>query len=190
MNNIFSSTLNTRPILSNSFRFIRSDVPTIITEEEKAWLLDKNITLIIDLRTNDEALKKPCPLEKDKRFQYCSMPVTGGNVVPSSVNDVSNSYIRMADEQMSNIINKIWLSKDNVLYFCNAGKDRTGVVSAILLLKLGMDIDYIVNDYMKSKFNLKAMLESYAINNPTVDINVITPHDRYIKEFVEWFLLN
>lgn len=29
---IFKSTLNTRPILENSLRFIRSDVPTQISE--------------------------------------------------------------------------------------------------------------------------------------------------------------
>jgi len=117
------------------------------------------------------------------------LPVSGGNVVPPSVNDVSKSYINMVDEQMYRIIDSIWSSKSNVLYFCNAGKDRTGVVSAILLYKSGKDIDYIVDDYMKSKINLNNMLESFAKQNPTVDIDVITPHERYIKEFMEWFIV-
>jgi len=30
-------------------------------------------------------------------------------------------------------------SYDNILFFCNAGKDRTGVVSAIILYTLGYD---------------------------------------------------
>ena len=36
---IFQSTLNTRAIIPNSFRFVRSDVPTAVSEEEKLWLI-------------------------------------------------------------------------------------------------------------------------------------------------------
>ena len=80
--------------------------------------------------------------------------------------------------------------KKNVLYFCNSGKDRTGVVSAILLYKAGMNLEYIIEDYMKSKANLKNMLESYAKQFLEVNIEVITPHERYIKGFMEWFQIN
>lgn len=190
MRNFFESTLNTRSILDNSLNFVRSDVPTSVTEDERLWLIESDITVIVDLRTDEERLKKQCPLENDERFQYFYMPVTGGNAVPPSVNDVSKSYINMVDEQMYKIIDSIWSSKSNVLYFCNAGKDRTGVVSAILLYKSGMDINYIINDYMKSKSNLKNLLETFAQQNPTIDIDVITPHERYIKEFMEWFFVN
>ena len=113
------------------------------------------------------------------------MPVTGGSKVPESVNDVSKSYINMADAQMETIIDTIWNAKTNVLYFCNAGKDRTGVVSALLLAKMGMSREYIIADYMESKQNLKDMLEAYAKQCPDVDIEVITPHERYMAEFLE-----
>ena len=59
---IFQSTRNTRPIIENSFRYIRSDVPTEITEEEKDWLLTNNVTTIVDLRTKEERVRKHCPL--------------------------------------------------------------------------------------------------------------------------------
>lgn len=190
MEKIFEYTLNTRPILEDNLKFIRSDVPNQISEQEKEWLISKNITSIIDLRTEDERTKKECPLEKDERFQYYCMPVTGGNVVPQSVDDVSKSYINMVDEQMYKIVDCAWSSKSNVLYFCNAGKDRTGVVSAILLYKAGMNLEYIIDDYMKSKMNIKNMLESYAKQFPEVNIEVITPHERYIKEFMEWFQIH
>lgn len=190
MGYIFESTLNTRPILEDSLKFIRSDVPTQVSETEREWLLAKEIITIIDLRTDAERVEKGCPLAKDHRFQYYCMPVTGGNAVPSSVDDVSKSYVGMVDTQLYNTIDFILGIKSNVLYFCNAGKDRTGVVSAILLYKLGMNFDYIVDDYMKSKTNLKSMLESFAKQNPTVNIDVITPHERYIEEFLEWFIEN
>ena len=49
MNKFFQNTLNTRPILPNNNKYIRSDVPTIITEGEKERLLENNITTIVDL---------------------------------------------------------------------------------------------------------------------------------------------
>ena len=114
------------------------------------------------------------------------MPVSGGNAIPKSVDDVSKSYIDMVDEKLDNFIDFMLNNKSNILYFCNAGKDRTGVISAILLWKSGMNIEYIVEDYMKSKLNLKDMLESFAQQNRDVDINIITPHERYIREFLKW----
>lgn len=183
---MLNSTLNTRAILPNSLRYVRSDVPDKITEQETEWLLRENIITIVDLRTEDEREKRKCPLADDNRFRYLCMPVTGGNVVPESVDDVSKSYIAMVDEQMKAIIAAICGAETNVLYFCNAGKDRTGVVSAILLTQSGMDEEYIVRDYMKSKENLRMVLEEFAKQCPQVDIRVITPHERYMKEFFEW----
>ncbi len=188
MNNIFKSTLNTRAILENSVRFIRSDVPTVVTEDEKLWLIENNITTVIDLRTHKERINKVCPLESDERFNYYSMPVTGGDKIPDSVDDVSGSYINMADENLYKTIDLIFNSKTNVLYFCNAGKDRTGVVSAILLYKSGASTEYIIDDYMKSKDNLKTAIEAFSKQNPEIDINVMTPHEGYIKEFLEWYI--
>lgn len=187
MDKIFNSTLNTRAILEHSLRFIRSDVPTSVTEDERVWLLKNKITTIIDLRTEKEQQRKVCPLESDNRFDYYSMPVTGGDAIPESVNDVSKSYINMVDEHLNKTIHLILSSESNVLYFCNAGKDRTGVVSAILLYKSGMSTEYIVDDYMKSKINLKSALEAFANQNPTINIDVITPNERYIKEFLSWY---
>ncbi len=183
---MLKSTLNTRAIFPDSLRYVRSDVPDRLTEQETEWLVGENITTIVDLRTEEEREKRKCPLAGDNRFRYLCMPVTGGNVVPPSVDDVSKSYIRMVDEQMKAIAATILEAETNVLYFCNAGKDRTGVVSAILLLHLGMDEAYIVADYMKSKENLQQVLKEYAKQCPELDIQVITPQERYIREFLEW----
>ena len=188
MGSLFKNTYNTRSILPDGFRFIRSDVPNRITEKEVQWLIDHDVTTVIDLRDDKEREQKKCQLINNKRFQYYYMPVTGGNSIPKSVDDVSKSYLKMADEQMDKIINTISKAEANVLYFCNAGKDRTGVVSAILLYKMGMSLDYIIKDYMESKNNLKTILEEYAKQFPDINIDIITPHERYIQEFLESYI--
>lgn len=185
---IFQNTLNTRPIIENSFKYIRSDVPTIITENEKDWLLSNNVTTIVDLRTDTERMSKHCPLIDDNRFSYYVFSITGGDKIPSSIDEVSKSYIKMVDTQFETIIDFLLHTKSNVLYFCNAGKDRTGVVSAVLLYKLGMSLEYIVNDYMKSKFNLETLLKTFTKQNPEINLDIITPSRRYIEEFIKWYI--
>ncbi len=186
----FMSTRNTRPILQDSLRFIRSDVPAALTEDERQWLLDHDVTTLVDLRTPAERAQKPCPLEQDPTFCYHSLPVTGGNAVPPSPDKVTASYIAMADERMDAIIDTIMNAKTNVLYFCNAGKDRTGVVSAILLSKLGVGRQAIIEDYILSGSNLKDELRVFADRNPGIDLNVITPQAEYMHEFLDWYQLN
>lgn len=186
MERLFEHTLNTRPILENSLRFVRSDVPARVSEAEKDALIERGITTIVDLRTAAERAERPCPLADDARFTYLCMPVTVGNAVPATVDDVSRLYIAMVDDALHRTIDTIWTAKTNVLYFCAAGKDRTGVVSAILLHKSGMSREYIVADFMKTRANLKAYLEEYAREHPGIRVDVILPQERYMEEFLAW----
>ena len=150
-------------------------------------MIDNNIITIIDLREETEQYQKPCPLRNDSAFNYISMPIKGGNIVPASQNEVALSYINMVDDTMHNIVNTIMNADTNVMYFCNAGKDRTGVVTAIILSKLGYSKQYIINDYLLSGENLKAELQLFALNHTEIDIDVITPKAEYIEKFLEWY---
>lgn len=184
MSSLLNSTQNTRAILPDSLRYLRSDVPASLTESEIDWLRQQNIRCIVDLRSEEEQKKKPCPLSQQTDFVYHSLPVSGGNAVPACPDEVSASYVAMVDEQMEHIIYTIETSDCGVLYFCNAGKDRTGVVSALLLRRLGYDDEYIIKDYLQSADNLKEMLRSYAASSG-VDIHIITPCRRYMEEFLQ-----
>ena len=184
MSSLLNSTQNTRAILPDSLRYLRSDVPASLTESEIDWLRQQNIRCIVDLRSEKEQKKKPCPLSQQTDFVYHSLPVSGGNAVPACPDEVSASYVAMVDEQMEHIIYTIETSDCGVLYFCNAGKDRTGVVSALLLRRLGYDDEYIIKDYLQSADNLKEMLRSYAASSG-VGIHIITPCRRYMEEFLQ-----
>lgn len=58
-------------------------MPNRITEKEVQWLIDYNVTTVIDLRDDKEREQKKCQLINNKRFQYYCMPVTGGNSIPN-----------------------------------------------------------------------------------------------------------
>lgn len=185
---IFKSTLNTRPILKDSFKYVRSDMPTVVSESEKQWLVSNGITTVVDFRTDEERDKKPSPFVGDIRFSCYSIPIKGGDTVPCSPDEVSKAYINMVNRRFNEIIEFLLNTKTGVLYFCNAGKDRTGVVSAVLLHRLGYSDEYIIADYMKSKDNLLSVLTEYASQNPSLNIDVITPQRRYIEEFLKWYI--
>ena len=147
---IFDSCRNTRPLLPDSWRFVRSDVPTAVSEEERRWMLERGLRTVVDLRQPPERRQKPCPLEEDARFVYRCMPVTGGSAVPACPQEVPLSYLRMADAQMERILDTIWNAEGGVLFFCSAGKDRTGVVSALLLRRAGRSREEILPKLLTS----------------------------------------
>lgn len=91
----------------------------------------------------------------------------------------------MIDDKMKNIINVIMNAESKVLYFCTAGKDRTGVVSALILKRLGFSDEVIVDDYMESKDNLMDMLIAYVDIHPEVDIEIITPHRDTMEQLLK-----
>ena len=185
MPSLFQSTLNTRLPPTGTLRFIRSDCPQNLTEEEIEWLRHNRVTTIVDLREKKEYEQTPCCLEMEKGFTVYHMPVTGGGDTPKSPDAVASVYLGMLDEQMDNIIQTILDAKSNVLYFCGAGKDRTGVVSAILLKKLGFDDQTIIDDYMKTKDNLLDFLTNYVHQHPQVNINTILPNEANIRKVLD-----
>lgn len=184
MGSLLKSTLNTRALPVGGLRYIRSDAPLCLTEEEIQWLLDNHITTLVDLRSAQELERKPCPLQDVAGFTYYHIPVTGGGDTPKSREHLYEVYRGMVDAQMDTILETILNAASNVMYFCTAGKDRTGVVSALLLKRLGISEEVIVEDYMKSKDNLLDMLTSYVKNHPEVDIDIIIPQEENIRQIL------
>ena len=184
MDSLFQSTRNTRILPTDILRYIRSDVPEKLSDEEIQWLLDNHITTMVDLRSDEEIICKPCCLYGHTGFKYIHLPVTGGNNTPKSREHLHALYRQMVDEQMETIVHTILGSESGVMYFCTAGKDRTGVVSAVILKRLGFSDDVIVDDYMKSKDNLMDMITNYVSVHPEVDINLITPFPENMEQLL------
>lgn len=186
MGSLLQSTRNTRALPTGTLRYIRSDVPERLTGAEIQWLLDNAVTTIVDLRSEEEVSAKPCCLAGRAGFQYVHLPVTGGGGTPASLAHLYMVYRQMLDETMEEIIDTIMNAGSNVLYFCTAGKDRTGVVSAVILNRLGFSDEAIIDDYMESGDNLMDMLTAYADAHPEVDLEVIVPHRRNMEQLLEF----
>lgn len=185
MASLLTSTLNTRCLREGSYRYIRSDVPDKLTEEDIAWLLEHDVRTIVDLRALNEADKRPCPLAEHPAFTYHRMPVSTGDITPLCPQDVPRSYMAMADRQMDNILQLVENAPTNVLYFCNAGKDRTGVLSALLLRRMGASRREIIDNYLLTAPNLKEMLAEFVAKRPELSLAVVTPRAWYMETFLD-----
>lgn len=195
---LLSNTLNTRDLGGYSIDrgkvtaykvFLRSDVPSQVSDDDIELLLSNNITTVVDLRSDDEVLIKPCALKNDENFEYYHCKIHGDGCLPASVEAIPNSYFEMVDEQKTvlNIMRVFAKAKGGVLYHCTAGKDRTGVISALLLLLAGVCKTDILADYQISQVYLGSMLQQFCKINNNVDVNIITPKTEYMEKFLDMF---
>jgi len=192
----FDTTRNTRdlggyPTLDQKttryHQFIRSDVPNKITVEEKKELEQNKITTIIDLRDEKERNRKPTQLGEN--FHIVEIPMYGAGRLPEKEEDVVDSYLKMvADEKtIAKIFKTMAHTKDGILFHCTAGKDRTGVISALLLLLAKVDPLDIIADYQVSDTYLSEMIRKMHKDNPDLQAFIGSSKAIYMEEFLNRF---
>ena len=165
----------------------RSATPVFGSKEELDQIAALGIASVIDLREDKTKAEYPNP------FAAYGLPVTSLNVngngrIPVDHEDQIDSYFEMLEDPES--ARKIFLAILNapkpVLIHCNAGKDRTGVFSAVLLLLNGVSMDAVNADYMLSFDLLPRMtIEAKKNNLPSI---LIERDPNYIPEFFDRFL--
>ena len=125
-----------------------------------------NLKTIIDLRTQKEILEKPDV--KIDGVEILHMPVFDESVAGIShekkvhsfktlmmMPKMEDLYVQMVTgASLDNVIKVLKFiltlppQKYSVVFHCTAGKDRTGVVAALLLSFLGVDRVTVMNDYL------------------------------------------
>jgi protein-tyrosine phosphatase len=139
---------------------LRSDALVELDEDEKEYLINYGVKAIIDLRNEHEAEKRPNSFANDSRVNYHHIPILNEtkmedekeNAPSSELNDKSlqKIYIDVLfhhQAELKKIFTLIDKYKSGVIVHCSAGKDRTGLTSALLLLLNGVEIFDILADY-------------------------------------------
>ena len=166
----------------------RSDVPVKPAADDVEKLLSRNITSIIDMRTVEEAEKTPDTLSLAPEFKYYHFPIAEGSGVPESLSAVPLSYMDIAlAENMPYILRTIAEADSGVLFHCSAGKYRTGVVSAIILMTCGADRESIDRDYVISREYNKKRLEAFLAAHPDVDREIVLANEKSMERFIDLF---
>ena len=131
------------------------------------------IHTIVDLRTSKETQERPSKIPTGVTYHH--LPILSEAVVGIShekkihsllslslMPEMEELYINMvkgdAQDRVVNIL-KFILTLDeknySVIFHCSAGKDRTGLIAALLLSFLGVDRKAIIEDYLMTNLVTK-----------------------------------
>lgn len=136
----------------------RSDGLHRLGEAGRAALAELGIGIVIDLRDEIEAQYMPDDLE-GLDVEVLRLPVfegSGASQGPGiSLEVLYDRIIDLHAGVVVDAIREISTAGDRaVVVHCTAGKDRTGVVTALTLLAVGVDRDAVVADYARTEANL------------------------------------
>jgi protein-tyrosine phosphatase len=135
---------------------------------------------IIDLRSPEEIGAVGRGLLADGPIEYVTasvIPMAGGEAVGApSGDDIAERYLWYLDIGRDAFVSAFEVLSEEgrgaVVFHCAAGKDRTGVLAALLLSVLGVGADDIVADYALTNRAMPSILERLA-NDPIVGPRVM-----------------
>jgi protein-tyrosine phosphatase len=160
------------PISSGGFtcwgRLFRSDTLHELTEADVSLLGEMGLKCVIDLRTATEVDLSGRGLLGAGATDYFHLSVIdedGGEArgVPAPMDESLENrylwYLEVGRDALSHALGVIGdASKHPLVFHCAAGKDRTGVLAALLLDIVGVERQAIVDDYVLTASRMEAIV--------------------------------
>lgn len=152
----------------------RSDAPRHddVSPTPAAW----PPALVLDLRELREG-RREHPLA-GPRTPVVQVPLLAGphttdwRSVPS-LQELYRGSLNRAGERIAEVLELLVSASGPVLVHCAAGKDRTGVLVAVLLRAAGVSRDAVLADYLRTEPNVTALLRRLEL-----DLSVLDEEDR------------
>jgi protein-tyrosine phosphatase len=137
--------------------FVRADSLSAIDEDDINFLLEYGVDTVIDLRSADELAAEPEPALLKNKTAYHNIPLVSGNISDVTKISVQNgadfipefyiSVLRREYRAITAALEAAAAAKKCALFHCSAGKDRTGIVAALLLGIAGVPEQDILANY-------------------------------------------
>ncbi|MGH3937888.1 MAG: tyrosine-protein phosphatase [Pseudonocardiaceae bacterium] len=122
--------------------------------------------LVLDLREPDEPMVGGHPLAGPDtdvvQVPLLAGPHVGDWRVLSSLEELYLGSLSRASERIGEVLDLLTGVTGPTLVHCAAGKDRTGVLVAVLLRAAGVSRDAVLEDYLRTEPNVPALLEQLA----------------------------
>lgn len=148
-------------------QLFRSDALHLLTEADIARFRDELlISDVVDLRSSAEVRTDGCGRLAAEAVRFHHLPLFDGDTSAREEDPaaytLADRYFLLAEfakEAIARVVTTLAETSGPAVYHCAAGKDRTGVVSAVLLSILGVRDEIIVADYAATQQNLDAIIE-------------------------------
>lgn len=137
--------------------FYRSDTTSGYTAEDIRLFKEKNLGLVVDLRSITEVQRLPSVYYEMPEVQYINVPMLDDlNSGPSSQGlppSMGAVYIHLLDSarpafaRVFSAFAGTAANGQSCLFHCAVGKDRTGTTAMLLLELAGADDEVIIEDY-------------------------------------------
>lgn len=138
-------------------RILRADALYRLQPEGVAELYDAGVRTVIDLRHDHELETAPNPFREHPGVRYLNIALFD-QLVPPGMNgadqpaDVLLGLYTLALTERQAAIREVLCSiadadEGAVLFHCTAGKDRTGIIAALMLAAAGVGMQSILDDY-------------------------------------------
>lgn len=141
-------------------KLYRCDGLSALSQQDIAVFQKLNIRTIVDLRSGSEQKAMPDTVPEGVAYYACPMmredvDLSAQDAGRAFAQSLKTSYLAMIQgnaEKVGQAVRAVMegLAKGAVVFHCTAGKDRTGVLAAILLLLLWVSGEDIVADYQVS----------------------------------------
>jgi protein-tyrosine phosphatase len=162
--------------LTRTHSLVRADDLAQLTAEGLRALAQYGIETVVDLRWPEEASRDPSPVPQrlpGVRFEHISLLTHTEDEWRLRSRDVAKELwkvivlerVRVELRRVLVVIARA--SAGGLLFHCVAGKDRTGLIAALLLTLADVEPRYIASDYAQSTENLREeYLKRYASAEP------------------------
>jgi protein-tyrosine phosphatase len=151
--------------------FVRAEVPRVLTEADKQFLQAYGITTDIDFRGDRELKKVKDALADEPWLNYVHLPIydeaaahgraPDGRALLSQTDFCwGEHYIAMVEGNKGwilRVLTAMAAADGGVLFHCTTGKDRTGIITAVLLGLCDVAPADIAADYCVSQVYLRPM---------------------------------
>jgi len=165
-------------------RIIRSNLIKNLDSSELNYLKKNGLCLNIDFRSPEDVDLKVNYLRDKTKYVNIYIP----DELPGEEKDIPNSYITILEnKRMKEIFELIKENKGLVIINCSMGKDRTGVITMLLLLLCGVNNKDIIADYTLSYNYLKDDVNLYHLKHPEAPSWVGASKSWYMEDTIKLF---
>ena len=176
----------------------RSDALNLLSEADQQRLHDLNLAAIIDFRAAFEIDKAPNQLVpelavklKNRSFLPKSTHamfdmVNNGEIDALGVQRYMRQQYRILTlehtREYRQVLDDILAANGQaLLYHCTSGKDRTGMISAIILAVLGAEDEAIIEDYTLTNGRIEPIAYLKASNDPSIVQHIMAADPQYMQ---------